>query len=640
MTDDRGQAVPRLDDLDVEPAATNDHGNAKILDADWPSPVVLVGQLTDLGDEERLARIHGLITWLAGQNDLERQRYRNAIVTAGHIGARDWTSALAEAKKAHRAATRRRRPPCSGEDPPDRGERTPIRVGGEAATIRTLTGRIGHDALLPEVYVTNGALVHLTRVSGDTDNTPAGEDPPPLPVLADPLTSASLARLLAHHAYVHRLKRDGDGIVQETEVTPSPRALAAILSGRFWPHLLPLYGIVGAPALRPDGTLLQTPGYDQATGLYLAPKVAIPDVPTRPQADDVAAARTFILDALLADFPFVAAADRANHIGLLVAQILRPYLRCLTPFGLVSATTQSSGKTLLADIIGHLYGYKHLVWRRGDDAELEKSITAALRSPAAAMIWDNLAEATTISSPILAQLLTSTTWSGRILGTNTTFDAPNDRLWLATGNNLRLGGDMATRTVLIRLDPNDPHPETRDQAGFGIPHLDQWLKVAANRVTLLRHLLILVMDWMAAGAPRSAHTMRQFTAWAAATGGLLAHHGIDGFLDNLDQVREADEDNAEWAAFLARWHDLYGPAKKTAREIRLSADIDTDSTGRPVDRWQGTFLTDDKGRVPSGKSVGRLLTGHLGRWHGPYVLRSEISTVTNCRIYWVEAKDE
>lgn len=69
---------------------------------------------------------------------------------------------------------------------------------------------------------------------------------------------------------------------------------------------------------------------------------------------------------------------------------------------------------------------------------------------------------------------------------------------------------MATRTVLVRLDPNDPQP---DQTGFGTPHLDDWLKKPANCVTVLRHLLILVMDWINAGAPRSGHTMRQFTRW-------------------------------------------------------------------------------------------------------------------------------
>jgi hypothetical protein len=518
-----------------------------------------------------------------------------------------------------------------------------IDCGSEPETIRAVGARIEAGSL-PHVYVRSGALVHLSKVTGDIDAAPGGPgETPPLPIAASALTPAGLARLLADHTFCHRSRsrRDRAGEITDTweeEVSPSPRALAAVLSRRNWRGLRVLRGIVGSPVLRPDGTLLQAAGYDAATGLYLAPRVEIPPIPDEPTVDEVLTARSFVLGELLANFPFVAKADLANYVGLLVTQILRPYLRTLTPFGLLSATTQSSGKTLLADVIGALYGQKRLVWRRGDDAELEKGITAALRDPAAVLVWDNLAEGSVVASPVLAQLLTSPTWSGRVLGTNTTFDAANDRMWLATGNNIRLGGDMATRTVLVRLDPDDPHPEERDQDSFGIPHLDAWIRTPANRVTVLRHLLVLVVDWMAAGAPRSAHTMRQFSGWAAAAGGFLTHHGVDGFLQNVAEVREADEENAEWVAFLTRWFGIFQTRKVSVREVRQSAEFGATADGRPMDLWHGAFLTDDNGRVPSAKSLGRSLTGHVGRWHGPFVLRSQVNTATNARDYWVESK--
>lgn len=513
-------------------------------------------------------------------------------------------------------------------------ERPTIAVSGDPHAIRAITSAIEQGDTLPDLYVSSGELVHLSKVSGDC--APVGDDQPPLPMAAVRLDVAGLGRLLAQHATVCRIKRDKDGEVKQ-EVSLSPRVLASVLSSRYWPGVRELYGVVGSPVLRPDGTLIQTEGYDKATGLYFAPKVKLEPIPQVPTAEQVSEAREFVLNRLLRDFPFVGAADKANHVGLLVSEILRPYLRCLTPFGLISATTQSSGKTLLAEIPGYLFGQKNLVWRKGDDAELEKSITASLRSPAPVMLWDNLAEGSTVSAAVLAQLLTSPVWSGRVLGSTSTVEITNNRLWLATGNNLRLGGDMATRTVLVRLDPNDPHPDQRDQSGFGIPHLDTWLKDAGNRATVLRHLLILVMDWMAAGAPRSAHTMRQFTTWAAATGGFLAHHGIDGFLSNLEDVREADEENAEWVTFLAKWYELNRERKVSVRHVRQTADIDM-SGGRPVDNWQGTFLTDESGKMPSAKSLGRLLTGHAGRWHGTYVLRMVRDTHANAWVYWVEKK--
>ncbi|QSB14589.1 hypothetical protein JQS43_24475 [Natronosporangium hydrolyticum] len=509
----------------------------------------------------------------------------------------------------------------------DADELPQIRLGDAASTIRTLTQTIA-DGILPDVYVTNGALVGLSQVSGDVDTAGDGS---PLPVRAETLSVDSLTRLLAHHTHTFRRQTKDDGSTADVPWLPPARVLASILSRRWWPGVRPLYGVVGSPVLRPDGSLLQSPGYDEPTGLYLAPKVTVPTIPTRPSRGEVIAARRFVLREFLGDFPWVAEADKANYVGLLVAQILRPYLRTITPFGMVSATTQSSGKTLLTEGIGLLYGQNTPTWGR-DDAELRKVITAMLGSAAAVIVWDNLKEGTAIDSPVLAQLLTSPSWSDRTLGSNRTFTAANDRLWLATGNNLRIGGDMATRTVLVRLDPKMPRPELR--TNFTIPNLDQWIKDPDNRVTLLRHLLILAVDWIAHGAPRSTHTMRQFTTWAAATGGFLNHHGIRGFLDNAEVVRELDDEDEEWVVFLARWAELYGDRELTANELRVAAEIDY-LNGKPVDRWDGRFITDDAGRLPTVKSLGRRLRGQIGRPHGDYALTCRKDSHRRCQVWSV-----
>jgi len=65
----------------------------------------------------------------------------------------------------------------------------------------------------------------------------------------------------------------------------------------------PLKGIIGAPVLRRDGTLLQKPGYDPATGFYLASRVRLDPVPDERTAAQVRAARSFLLEKFLRDFP-------------------------------------------------------------------------------------------------------------------------------------------------------------------------------------------------------------------------------------------------------------------------------------------------------------------------------------------------
>ncbi|MDI5937072.1 MULTISPECIES: hypothetical protein [unclassified Micromonospora] len=513
---------------------------------------------------------------------------------------------------------------------------TRLQIGSGPETIRVLKAALV-DGLLPDTYVSAGSLVHMEAVSGGLP-TAADEDSP-LPISASALNPAGLAGLLAEHAYVYKVKtRKTDGgnpEMYEDEVTPPRDILSSVLAGKTWPGVPPLRGIIGAPVLRRDGTLLQQPGYDPQTGLYLAAKVALPPVPDQPTPEQVRDARTFLLGRFLRDFPWASAADRANYVALLATPILRHFTRSLTPFALIDATMPSSGKTILTAGPGMLYGQRVMTWAYSDE-ELRKSITAVLAEQVGVVIWDNLAEGTVIDSPVLAQLVTSGVWSDRQLGASRNVATVNDRLWMATGNNLQVGGDMASRTVRVHLDPDMPRPELRDQAGFGIPHLDQWITDPANQLTVLWHLLVLVLDWTRQGAPRvSGLSMRQFTPWAQALGGFLHHHGIDGFLTNAADVREIDEDETRWRAFLTCWHDRHGARAMTAADLRRDAEpmqIGSDIN----DPWDGQFITTHNGRLPNPLQLGRLLTGQAGRWRGEHVVRAGKNDRGDRSVFWVE----
>jgi hypothetical protein len=511
-----------------------------------------------------------------------------------------------------------------------------IETGSGPATIRALREAIDAGKI-PDTYVTGGRVVHVERISGAASGI-SGDEDSPLPVTASEASPAALAALLAAHTHTYRTKtRKDDNGKQETyqeEVTPPPTALAAALAPKEWPRLRPLFGIVGAPVLRPDGTLLQSPGYDAATGLYLASKVPLELVPDAPTSAQVQAAREFLLRHFLGDFPWVGPADKANYLGLLVTPILRSYLRTLIPFGVVTSTMPGSGKTILTCGLGMLYGQRVLTWTSNDE-ELRKAITSVLADPVGTIIFDNLAEGTAIDSPVLARLITDRMWADRLLGKNTTAAFQNDRVWTATGNNLRLGGDMRTRSVLVSLNPDVPRPEER--TGFVIPNLDQWILSPANQRQVLWHLLVLVADWTRSGAPRRLGlTMRQFTQWAESVGGFLAHHQVDGFLANVETVRDIDEDEASWVAFFACWRKKFGDDWITSNRLRESANVTWDPGGTKDDPWDGLFLTDERGRLLSPKSLGRILTGQINRYRGPYRLCSRMDPHDKVRQWRVE----
>ncbi|GID26817.1 hypothetical protein [Paractinoplanes brasiliensis] len=511
-----------------------------------------------------------------------------------------------------------------------------VKVGTGPETIRTLKRELT-EGLLPDTYVSDGALVHMETVSGGLAG--AADEDSPLPVTASMVNPAGLAGLLAEHAHVYRTRvrkdSNGDPEKYDEECTPPREVLSAVLAGKTWPGVPALRGIIGAPVLRRDGTLLQEPGYDPATGLYLASKVDLPRVPEQPSPEQVAEACGFLLGRFLRDFPWSSSADRANYVALLATPILRHFTRSLTPFGLIDATMPASGKSILTGGPGMLYGQKILTWPE-EDGELRKSITAVFTEQVGAVIWDNLTEGTVIDSAVLAQLITQREWSDRQLGASRNIASVNDRLWMATGNNLQVGGDMASRTVRVHLDPNMPHPESRDQSGFGIPHLDQWITSPAHQMTVLWHLLIMVLDWTRNGAPRDAGlSMRQFTPWAQALGGFLAHHGIDGFLTNITDVRAVDEEATRWRGFLSAWHERHGSTPVTAAKLRASADP-VQLGGELHDPWDGLFITTKNGRLPNAIVLGRILNGQNGRWRGEYVLRAEPSERGDRSVFHVE----
>lgn len=517
----------------------------------------------------------------------------------------------------------------AGLRPVEAVEGDAVNVTSNPDAIRRLR-RVLSGGGLPDVYVTNGSPVQIERVSG----TPAlaVDEDAPLPIRATTITGAHLALILAHEVVLNKMTPTG-----WQEWTPPQSVLSAVLAGAEWPGLPVLAGIIGTPIVRPDGSLLQEPGYDRRTGLYLAMKMPFEPIAPTPTPEEVEAARRFVFDDLLGDFEFESEADRANYLGLLLTPLLRRYLRSRTPLGIISATMPGSGKSTLTALVGLLAGQKVLPWA-DDDAELRKQITSAFELEAGVVVFDNLDEGTVIASPILANLMTSAEWSDRILGGSRIGSWPNERLWLANGNNLRVGKDIASRSVLTRLSPRAPHPEQR--SGFTIPNLDGWILEPANQAKVLRGLLVLVVDWTASGGQRdhSLPPMRNFTPWAQGIGGLLAHHGVKGFLTNIDDLRATDEHDQKWAGFLHRWLTHHGGVTpKRAREIFESAVI-VEHGGHEQDPWDGLFITSDRGGRPrNAVQLGQWLKSHDGRFHGTLRIRSKFDTHTKITSWYVES---
>ena len=167
-----------------------------------------------------------------------------------------------------------------------------------------------------------------------------------------------------------------------------------------------------------------------------------------------------------------------------------------------------------------------------------------------------LDEADELKSRALASALTSSVFEARELGTSHNLGCPQRATWMATGNNIRVAGDLPRRCYRIRLDAKTDKPWQRE----GFLHEDLQGLVTEQRGRLLAAGLTLARAWFVADrpVPKNVPVVGGFNSWSKVMAGVLACAGIDGFLGNLpDFYAEADADAVEWEAFLAAWYERW-----------------------------------------------------------------------------------
>jgi hypothetical protein len=369
------------------------------------------------------------------------------------------------------------------------------------------------------------------------------------------LNDERLRHMLALVATWRKINRQGDLIP-----APPPTGLVKSLLATPDVNLPVLTGIVSTPVFGRNGALLTEPGYHPDARLlyHAAPGFSVSEIPDRPTAAQIAAARALILDDLLGEFPFVGAAERAHAAALLLLGFLRAMIDGPTPLHLIEKPTPGTGATLMVDAISTiLTGTGASVMTEGrDDEEWRKRITAKLRQIPSMVLIDNLRHE--LDASALAAALTAPFWEDRILGVSEMVRLPIRCTWIATGNNPSFSNEMARRLVRIRLDARVDQPWRRDT--FRHPDLMGWVR--SNRGTLVGACLTLCQAWIAAGQPKGSRSLGSYENWAQIIGGVLETIGVEGFLGNLNEALEAsDAEGAAWRAFVQSWWDRFGTAE-------------------------------------------------------------------------------
>lgn len=481
------------------------------------------------------------------------------------------------------------------------------------------------DAGVP-VYQAAGMLVHVVRIDDDQDSThPRG----------------SLAiRPLKPQRLVEYMMRAADFFLfngKDWRPTAPTLAFAAAFMARGEWRLRVLRGIVEAPTLRRDGSVLADQGYDAQMQVVLnTGDVEFPPIPDRPSREDAMAALTALKD-VISGFPFVedeepdefggyVSSARSVALSAILTSVSRKAMRT-APGHCIDAASANTGKTLLTDTIAVLATGRPIVpvSYGGSKAEFNKRMFSILMQGDPLVSIDNIDEE--LESDELCTIFTSEWWQNRILGESQSRQVSTAVLVMLNGNNIRVRGDLTSRVVSCRMDARMEDPGAR------VFDRDLRSYVPDHRPELVVAVLTMLRAFVVAGRPgvKQLSAMERFADWSNLVRGALVWLGEPDPLTTRKTIVAGDSEREGIAALHQAWADVIGYDKRmTAVEVMEASEQRTDRDlgivgGKALEevlgaagvsaKVLGKWLVSLDGRIVDGRCLRRHATvGHSTRF--------------------------
>lgn len=460
------------------------------------------------------------------------------------IGVNPWKRAV-RAERKRRGMEERSRP---DEEPDHRPE---VLVNPDEHTVNDTAVRA--LAMLDNLYQRGWLLVETLQ-----------EDPgiqreglvPPRRIREVPV--ARLRELMSKAVKWITIREKEDGEAERVQVHPPDWAVRAMHSRGDWDGMRILSAIVEAPVIRPNGTMITLPGYDDTTGIFYWPTIDYPEIPHSPTWQQARDAADLLLE-VVTDFPFEREVDPSAWLAALLTPFARYTFRGPAPMFVVSGNVRGCGKGKLVQVIALIATGRET----SAMSQLENEEEERKRITSVALAGDTVALIDNISKPFgngtLDGMLTSTFWGERLLGLN---DRPRLSLittWYGTGNNVtfRAGYDTARRCCVIRLDS----PLQRPEARADLKHPELLRYVAQNRARLAAAALTILRGWLASDTTVYDRHFKltpwgSYDGWSRIVRGALVWLGLpDPFLaaGSSDEAADADADALD--LLLAGWSE-------------------------------------------------------------------------------------
>jgi len=152
-----------------------------------------------------------------------------------------------------------------------------------------------------------------------------------------------------------------------------------------------------------------------------------------------------------------------------------------------------------------------------NEEERRKALLSYLVAGVSYILWDNITRGSQISCPHIEKSCTAAYYSDRLLGASQIATAAASVIHFFTGNNTGPKGDLASRSLRVRLVTDRPDPENRD---FQHPDPIGWTET--HRADILHSLYIILL-----GNPTLSQTnvkmKTRFKTWWRLVGSAVEH---------------------------------------------------------------------------------------------------------------------
>jgi len=270
----------------------------------------------------------------------------------------------------------------------------------------------------------------------------------------------------------------------------------------------------------------------------------------------------------------------------------------------------ASGKTLLADFIAIVAtgASAPAMTFAATDEEAQKSALAILIEGDAVVLIDNVERP--LQGEWLCSILTSETFSQRVLGRSEMARVPTTTLILATGNHLTIAGDLSTRALLCRIDPKVERPEERkfehDLREWAMEHRPQ---LVAAGLTVMRAFIA-----QAGNGKDHVPPWGRFERWSEMVRAPLVWLGCQDPCASIKSLEDEDPDRGEHLRLMHEWHEAFADKPMGAREAVIEAERDSIAAGKATSLKEvfAEVATDRSGSISS-RRLGKWLQRYAGR---------------------------